>query len=254
MSFKHLEHRAARVDDSLDDLLHERERVGDGGLERALDDVEDRLARGEQRLGQVRHLGDGEVDRGDERLRDRLERVLDRVDDRVHGLLDRVDDVLDQLDDRGVVRVVLDRARLDRRPEIGEVQKHLADGLRVLLAGLRQHEVLHQRPALSGGELADRVHDPAILLGLPIAVDQRAPLLGGAEGDRLEELAVVVDVRQRLRQSGCDPQSLRPRRSVRRLVERADLGRVRLRRSDAELQFLGAELRKRSDLLELAGC
>ena len=200
-----LEHRAARVDDSLDDLLHERERVRDRGLERALDDVEDRLACGEQCLRQVRHLGDREVERGDERVRDRLERVLDRVDDGVHGLLDRVDDVLDQLDDRGVVRVVLDRARLHRRAQISEVQEYFADSLRVLLAGLRQDEVLHQRPALSGRELADRVDDPAVLLRLPVAVDQCSPLLRGAEGDRLEELAVVVDVRQRLGQGGCDP-------------------------------------------------
>ena len=175
-------------------------------------------------------------------------------DDRVHRLLDGVDDVLDQLDDRGVVRVVLDRARLDRRPQVGEVEEHLAERLLVLLAGLRQHEVLHQRPALSGRELADRVHDPAVLLGFPVAVDQRAPLLGGAEGDRLEELAVVVDVRQRLGESCRDPQPLRSRCPVRRLVERPDLGGVRLRRSDAELQFLGAELGKRSDLLELPGC
>ena len=93
----------------------------------------------------------------------------------------------------------------DRRAEIGEVQEHLADGLRVLLAGLRQDEVLHQRPALGGRELADRVHDPAVLIGLPVAVDQGSPLLRGAEGDRLEELAVVVDVGQRLGQGGCDP-------------------------------------------------
>ena len=251
---QHLEHRAARVDDSLDDLLHERERVRDGGLERALDDVEDRLARREQRLCEVRHLGDGEVDGGDEGLRDRLERVLDRVDDRVHGLLDRVDDVFDQLDDRGVVRFVLDRARLHRRAQIREVEEYLADRLCVLLPGFRQHEVLHQRPALGGGELADRVHDPAILIGFPVAVDQRAPLLGGAQGDRLEELAVVVDVRQRVGESGRDPEPLCPRCAVGRLVERPDLGRVRLRGCDAELQLLGVELRERSDLLELPGC
>jgi hypothetical protein len=235
-------------------LLHEGERVRDGGLERALDDVEDRLACRKQRLGQVRHLRDGEVERGDKCVRDRLERVLDRVDDRVHGLLDRVDDVLDQLDDRGVVRIVLDRACLHRSAEVSEVEEHLADRLRVLLAGLRQHEVLHQCPALGRGKLTDRVDDPAVLLGLAIAVDQRPPLLRRAEGDRLEELAVVVDVRQRPCQSGCDPQPLGPRCSIGRFVERADLGRVRLRRADAELQLLRAELRERSDLLELAGC
>ena len=251
---QHLEHRASRVDDSLDDLLHERQRVGHGSLERALDDVEDRLARGQQRLGQVRHLGHREVDRRDERLRDRLERVLDRVDDRVHGLLDRVHDVLDQLDDRGVVRVVLDRARLDRRAQIREVQEHLAEGLAVLFAGFCQHEVLHQRSALGGGKLADRVHDPAILVGLPVAVDQGAPLLGRAQRDCLEELAMVVDVGKRLGQSSRDPQPLGARCSVCRLVERADFGGVRLRRSDAELQFLGAELGERSDLRELPGC
>ena len=211
-------------------------------------------ARGEQRLGEVRHLRGGEVDRGDEGLRDRLEGILDRVHDRVHGLLERIDEVTDRLDDHIVVRVVLHRPHFDRRPEIGEVQKHFTDSLHVLLAGLRQDEVLHQRPALSGRELADRVDDPPVLLSLPIAVDQRAPLLGGAEGDRLEELAVVVDVRQRLCQSGRDPQPLGPRGPVRRLVERPDLGRVGLRRTDAELQFLGAELGKRSDLLELSGC
>ena len=136
-------------------------------------------------------------------------------------------------------------------PDLG---RHLAYCLHVLLAGFREHEVFHQRPALSGGKLADRVHDPAVLLRLSVAVDQGAPLLGRAEGDGLKELTVVVDVRQRLRQSGRDPQALGPRCSVCRLVERADLGRVGSRRFDAELQFLGAELRKRSDLLELSGC
>ena len=97
------------------------------------------------------------------------------------------------------------------------------------------------------------MHDPAVLLGFPVAVDQRAPLLRGAEGDRLEELAMVVDVRQRLGESCRDSQPLGARCSVCRLVERADFGGVRLRRSDAELQFLGAELGKRSDLLELSG-
>ena len=114
-------------------------------------------------------------------------------------------------------------------------------------------EVLHQRPALSGRELADRVDDPAVLLGLPVAVDQGSPLLRGAERDCLEELAMVVDVRQRLGQGGRDPQPLGPRCSVGRLVERADLRRVRLRRPDAELQLLGAELRKRSDLARAFG-
>ena len=58
------------------------------------------------------------------------DRVLDRVDDRVDGLLDGVHDVADGLDDRGVVRVVGDRPRLDRGAELGEVEEHLANRLR----------------------------------------------------------------------------------------------------------------------------
>ena len=168
-------------------------------------------------------------------------------------MLQRVDEVADRLDDRGVVLVVVDGPRLDRRSQFGEVERHLTECLLVLLPGLGQDEVLHQRPTLGGGELADGVDDPAILLRLPIAVDQSAPLLGGAESNRLEELAVMVDVRQRVRESGRDAESLGPRCAVRRLEERPDLGRVRLRGSDTELQFLGAELREWSDLLELPG-
>jgi hypothetical protein len=98
------------------------------------------------------------------------------------------------------------------------------------------------------------VDDPTVLVCLPVAVDQGAPFLGRAEGDGLEELAVVIDVGQRVGEGGRNAKPLCPRCAVRRLVERPDLGRVRLRGRDAELQFLRAELGERSNLLELPGC
>ena len=210
------EHRLADVADRGDHVAHEVVAVGDGGLE----DLEDAPVGVEQRLREVGELVDGPVDDRRDRLDQGLEGTDDRLDDVLDRLLDLVDDVLDELDDRVVVVRLAVGCRLtadaDLGAQVGDVRPHLLHRRVVPAAGGAEHVVLHQRATVRRRQLADRVHDPLVLVGVAVALDQGAPLLGvPGERHRLEHLAVLVDGRQRRGVRRRQPSARRASRSCR---------------------------------------
>ena len=146
-----------------------------------------------------------------------------------------------------------DRPRGHLAAELGDVEPDLAHRLPVVLPVRPDDEVLHQRTPLGGGELADRVDDPALLAGTAVAVDQRSPLVFSPERDVLEELAVVIDVGEARGEGLGHADGLALRAAVHAVEGGPDLRSGRPDVEDARVQLLLVDRRQPAETVQNAG-